>query len=72
MALVLAAMGFFVYLRVGDALLASVDQNLRAQAVESADHLGRGRGVIDRDAERAGCKRRIRVEPWLCRSTGRR
>jgi two-component system OmpR family sensor kinase len=50
MAVVLAAMGFFVYLRVGDALLASIDQNLRAQAVESTDHLGRGRGVIDRDA----------------------
>jgi two-component system, OmpR family, sensor kinase len=50
MAVVLAAMGFFVYVRVGGALLASIDQNLRAQAGESADHLGRGRGVIDRDA----------------------
>jgi two-component system OmpR family sensor kinase len=50
MAVVLAAMGFFVYVRVGGALLASIDQNLRAQAGESVDHLGRGRGVIDRDA----------------------
>ncbi len=50
MAVVLAAMGLFVYVRVGDALLASIDQNLGAQAGESADHLGRGRGVIDRDA----------------------
>jgi signal transduction histidine kinase len=50
MAVVLAAMGFFVYVRVGGALLASIDQNLGAQAGESADHLGRGGGVIDRDA----------------------
>lgn len=50
MAVVLAAMGLFVYLRVGGALLASIDQNLRAQAGESADHLGRGRSLIDRDA----------------------
>jgi heavy metal sensor kinase len=49
-ALVLAAMGTFVYLRVGNALLASVDQNLRAQATESADHLERGLGLRDRDA----------------------
>ena len=50
MALVLAAMGLFVYLRVGGALLASIDQNLRVQVGESADHVGRGRGLIDRDA----------------------
>jgi two-component system OmpR family sensor kinase len=50
MAVVLAAMGFFVYVRVGGALLASIDQNLRAQAGETADHVGLGRGLIDRDA----------------------
>jgi two-component system OmpR family sensor kinase len=50
MAVVLATMGLFVYLRVGSALLASIDQNLRAQAGETADHVGLGRGLIDRDA----------------------
>ena len=71
MAVVLAAMGLFVYVRVGGALLASIDQNLGAQAGESADHLGRGRGVIDRDAasgvtwrsslrRTAGCSSRYR------------
>jgi two-component system, OmpR family, sensor kinase len=39
MAAVLAAMGLFVYLRVGGALVASVDQNLRAQATETESHL---------------------------------
>jgi signal transduction histidine kinase len=43
-------MGLFVYVRVGDALMASVDQNLEAQAGESVDHVDRGQGVIDRDA----------------------
>jgi two-component system OmpR family sensor kinase len=50
MAVVLAAMGFFVYLRVGGALLASIDQNLRAQSGEAADHLEHGGSLVDRDA----------------------
>ena len=50
MAVVLAAMGFFVYVRVGRALLTSIDQNLRAQAGESAGHLEHGRSLLDRDA----------------------
>ena len=50
MAVVLAAMGLFVYLRVGRALLTSIDQNLRAQAGESAGHVERGRSLLDRDA----------------------
>ena len=41
MALVLAAMGLFVYVRVGGALLSSVDQSLRAGAAETAGHLQR-------------------------------
>jgi signal transduction histidine kinase len=41
MAAVLATIGLFVYLRVGGALLASVDHSLRAQAAEAAAHLGR-------------------------------
>jgi len=50
MALVLAAMGFFIYERVGHELLRSVDQSLAAQLTESAGHVsGRG-GLIDRDS----------------------
>jgi heavy metal sensor kinase len=50
MAAVLAAMGLFVYLRVGGALQASVDHNLRAQATETAAHLGReNRPLVDPD-----------------------
>jgi signal transduction histidine kinase len=48
-AVVLTAMGFFVYVRVSDALLASVDQSLRAQAEEARSHVERGRGLVDRD-----------------------
>src|SRR5207302_733368 len=49
MALVLAAMGFFVYIRVGDALGSSVDQSLKAQAAETASHLGRQSELTDSD-----------------------
>jgi signal transduction histidine kinase len=50
MAAVLATMGLFVYLRVGGALIASVDHNLRAQAAETAAHLGRERRpLVDPD-----------------------
>jgi signal transduction histidine kinase len=48
-ALVLAAMAFFVYERVGSALLSSVDQSLRAQVQEGQGHLEQGRGLLDRD-----------------------
>jgi heavy metal sensor kinase len=41
MAVVLAAAGFFVYVRVGDTLLSSVDTSLRVGAKETADHLTR-------------------------------
>ncbi len=41
MAIVLAAVGFFVYIRVGDTLLTSVDSSLRAGSAETADHLRR-------------------------------
>jgi two-component system, OmpR family, sensor kinase len=46
MAAVLAAMSFFVYERVGSALLASIDQSLRGQTVDAA-HLDRGRLDLD-------------------------
>lgn len=46
MAVVLAAMSLFVYERVGSALLASIDQSLRAQTVDAA-RLDRGRRDLD-------------------------
>src|SRR5581483_1414576 len=56
MAVVLAAMGLFVYLRVGGALLTSVDQSLRAGAAETAGHLARDEEgdapLVDPDAAR--------------------
>jgi signal transduction histidine kinase len=51
MALVLAAMSFFVYDRVGKALLASIDQSLRAQ---SADVSRLDRGRVDLDSASGG------------------
>ncbi len=53
MAAVLATMGLFVYLRVGGALVASVDQNLRSQATETASHLGSDRRPLV-DVDTAG------------------
>jgi len=53
MALVLAGMGLFVYVRVGSALLSSVDQNLRAQIGEMSGHVERGQSFADRDAAAA-------------------
>jgi two-component system, OmpR family, sensor kinase len=49
-ALVLAGMGLFVYVRVGSALLASVDNNLRTQVGEMSGHVERGTSIADRDA----------------------
>jgi two-component system OmpR family sensor kinase len=46
MAVVLAAVGAFVYFRVGGELLTSVDQSLRAGATEAIDHVRRG-GLTD-------------------------
>ena len=51
MAVVLAAMSFFVYARVGSTLLASIDQSLRGQSVD-VSHLDRGR--LDLDASAGG------------------
>jgi two-component system OmpR family sensor kinase len=49
MALVVAAMGFFIYLRVGSDLLSSVDQALGAQLAEARHHAtDRGR-ILDPD-----------------------
>ncbi len=50
MAVVLATMALFVYLRVGGALIASVDHNLRDQATETTSHLGgERRPLVDPD-----------------------
>ncbi len=49
MAAVLAALGVFVYLRVGGALLSSVDQTLRAQAVEASARAHDKRALVDPD-----------------------
>jgi signal transduction histidine kinase len=51
MAVVLAAMSFFVYARVGSTLLGSIDQSLRGQTVD-VSHLDRGR--LDLDASAVG------------------
>jgi heavy metal sensor kinase len=50
MALVLASLGGFVYLRVGSTLLHTTDQNLLAQATEATLRLDKGRSPLDRDA----------------------
>jgi two-component system, OmpR family, sensor kinase len=49
MALVLTAMGLFVYFRVGGALGSSVDQSLNAQAAETSAHLNREQELHDSD-----------------------
>ena len=49
MAVLLAGMGVFVDVRVGDALLASVDQTLRSQSSEAVAHVRRGADLGDRD-----------------------
>ncbi len=49
MALVLVAAGAVIYLRVGNELLSSIDQNLNAQATEAASHARDGRTLLDRD-----------------------
>ncbi len=49
MALVLAALGAFVYLRVGSTLLATEDATLRAQEGEAVSHFQEDRPLLDRD-----------------------
>jgi len=50
MALVLASLGGYVYLRVGSALLSSTDQGLLAQATEATLRIDRGKVPLDLDA----------------------
>lgn len=49
MAALLATTAVFIYLRVGGALLSSVDHNLRLQAAETSSHLRRERSLVDPD-----------------------
>ena len=49
-AALLAAMSGFIYVRVGRALTASIDQNLRAQAREASARLDRRHPLLDRDS----------------------
>ena len=49
MTCVIGAMAVLVYLRVGDTMLASVDQTLRAQAGEALAHAHDERGLVDPD-----------------------
>ena len=49
MALVLGAVGALVYVRVGDALLTSVDQTLHSQAREAAARVRGEHGLVDPD-----------------------
>ena len=50
MAAVLAGMSFFVYVRVGNALMTSVDQALNLQAREAVSHATEGKQLVDPDA----------------------
>ena len=55
MALVLAALGTFVYFRVGSTLLTSVDQSLQGQSQETLARYREDGTLLDRDAaERSG------------------
>ena len=49
MAAVLAGMGSFVYVRVGNALMTSVDQSLNLQAREAVSHASEGKHLVDPD-----------------------
>jgi two-component system, OmpR family, sensor kinase len=70
MAIALAGMGLFVYLRVGSALLASVDQNLRAQVGELRSQAEHGQSLADRDAAGAATVGElVRADGSVVRST---
>jgi two-component system, OmpR family, sensor kinase len=69
MAIVLAAVGFFIDQRVGNALLGSVDQSLRVQAEEVATHADRGQAP-DRDrADAPQVAQILRVDGSVVQST---
>jgi len=49
MSIGLAAMGLFIYVRVGGAMLSSVDQNLTAQVAEALPNVGEKHELVDQD-----------------------
>ncbi len=70
MAVLLAGMGLFVYLRVGSALMASVDAALRSQLGEMRGHVERGQAIADRDASGAAAVGEVvRRDGTVVRST---
>ena len=70
MALLLAGMGLFVYLRVGSALMASVDAALRSQLGEMRGHVERGQAIADHDASGAAAVGEVvRRDGTVLRST---
>jgi two-component system, OmpR family, sensor kinase len=71
-ALVLAVTGYFIYARVGNALLASVDQSLRTQAAEIAGPAERATGTPDRDrADTPQVSQRLTAAGTVVESTPR-
>jgi len=54
MFVVLAALGAFIYMSVGSALLTTADQALRAQGTEATSHLDEQGPLLDRDSAAAG------------------
>jgi two-component system OmpR family sensor kinase len=70
MAAVLAAMGAFVYIRVSDALVSSVDQSLRRQATETAIRLRQGGALAEQDkGEGTGLAQLLDPSGHVVRST---
>jgi heavy metal sensor kinase len=70
MALVLVGMAIFLYVRVGSALLASADQNLRAQLGEMSGHVEQGSSFADRDTAGApAVGQLVRADGTVVRST---
>ena len=70
MALVLAALGAFLYVRVGSTLLASVDQGLRGQSQEALTRYRDDEVLLDRDAtESAGIAQVIRGDGTVAESS---
>jgi two-component system OmpR family sensor kinase len=70
MALVLAGMAMLLYFRVGSALLASADQNVRAQLEEMSGRAERGSSFADRDNARGlTLGQLVRADGTIARST---
>jgi heavy metal sensor kinase len=70
MALVLAALGAYLYVRVGSTLLTNADQGLRGQATEALTRLDDQRPLLDRDSlDSAGIAEVIAPDGSVTQST---